>query len=123
MSLPSSGQPDLNAKFAAALPYLPRTAQAVYAAVASRNIGAAELAAVCRSIGDDLAYALTLGVHPVTFLPHLKSMVMTLRAGAVLATGQSFAWQIFSTGLTRMTMGVTPQHFYALANELAPETR
>ena len=123
MSLPSAGQPDLNVKFAAALPYLPRTAQAVYAAVASRNIGAPELAAVCRAIGDDLAYALTLGVHPVTFLPHLKSMVMTLRAGAVLAKGQSFAWEIFSTGLTRMTMGVTPQHFYALANELTPDTK
>ena len=123
MSMPSAGQPDLSAKFAAALPYLPRTAQAINAAVASRNIGSQELAAVCRAIGDDLAYALTLGVHPVIFLPHLKTMVLTLRANAVLAKGQSFAWQIFSTGLTRMTMGVTPQHFYALANELAPESR
>jgi hypothetical protein len=121
MSMPSAGQPDLSAKFAAALPYLPRTAQAINAAVASRNIGAQELAVVCRAIGDDLAYALSLGVHPVTFLPHLKSMMLALRAGAVLAKGQSFAWQIFSTGLTRMTMGVTPQHFYGLANELSRE--
>jgi hypothetical protein len=50
-------------------------------------------------------------------------MLFALRANAVLASGESFAWQIFSTGLTRMTMGVTPQHFYALANELSPGAR
>lgn len=123
MSMPSAGEPYLYAKFAAAIPYLPRTAQTIGAAVAGRNIGAQELAAVSRAIGDDFTYALSLGVHAVTFLPHLKSMVFALRASAVVANGQSFAWQIFSAGLTRMTMGVTPQHFYTLANELSPEAR
>jgi hypothetical protein len=123
MLMPSAGEPDLYAKFAAAVPYLPRTAQTIAAAVAGRNIGAQELAAVSRAIGDDFTYALTLGVHAVTFLPYLKSMVFTLGASAVLANGQSFAWQIFSAGVTRMTMGVTPQHFYALANELSPEAK
>jgi hypothetical protein len=123
MPLPSAGQPVLTARLAAAIPYLPRTAQAIGAAVVGRNVGAQELAAVSRAIGDDFTYALSLGVHAVTFLPHLKSMVLALGANAVLANGQSFAWQIFSAGLTRMTMGVTPQHFYALANELSAESR
>ena len=104
--------------FAAAVPYLPRTAEVFETVLPEQNIGFAELADVCDAIGDDFGTAMARGIPPAMFHPQLKSMVFVLHGSAVLANGQSDAWRMFSAGLSRMTMGVTPATFHGLAVQL-----
>ena len=114
----SLSQADLQARFVAAAPFLPRTADVVITAVQAQNIGHQELADVCRAMGDDFGTALQAGLPSALFLGHLKSMFFFLHATAILATGESASWQVFSSGLSRMTMATTPATFYALGAEL-----
>lgn len=117
MPLSFSNQQLLTA-FTAAAPYLPRTADVFYTILPTQTIGFAELADVCDALGQDFSSAMTQGIPPAVFHPHLKSMVLVLHGSAVLGNGQSDAWRMFSAGLSRMTMGVTPASFHGLAQHL-----
>ena len=117
MPLSFSNQ-QLQTMFTAAAPYLPRTAAVFDTIVPTQSIGFAELADVCDAFGQDFESAMKQGIPPAMFHPHLKSMVFVLQRRAVLANGQSDAWRMFSGGLSRLTMGVTPANFHGLALQL-----